>query len=95
MKNFFSKKVFSLKSYGTPGGPGSASPGWTVAFSKVVDNFAHLVLPLRFAKMCQLAKRFNCLLISMEQWRAGGNEKDRLRKRESNERSELSKSIIY
>lgn len=47
-----------------------------MAFSKVPGKFAHLVLPLGFAKRCQLAKRFNCLLIRMEQLRAGGNEKD-------------------
>lgn len=61
---------------------------------KVADKFAHLVLLLGFAKMCQLAKRFNCLLISMEQLRAGVNEKDRLRERESNGRSELSNQLF-
>lgn len=65
-----------------------------MAFWKAADNFAHLGLPLGYAKMCQLARRFNCLLIRMEQWRAGGNERDRLRERESNERSELSNQLF-
>ena len=68
---------------------GQGVRGWTVAFSKVTVNFAHLLLQCSFPKMCQLTKRLNCLLISREQLRAAGNEEDRLGERESNERREL------
>lgn len=71
---FFLEKVFSLKSYCTPWGGGGDRGQRAQSGRQLPDNAVHPALQLSFAKTCQAAKRFNCLLISMEPWRAGGSE---------------------
>lgn len=71
---FFKKKFSPSKAIVHLGDPGPVSTAWAAAFSQLADNFAHPMLQFGFSKTCHLAKRFYCLLISMEQWRAEGSE---------------------
>jgi hypothetical protein len=64
-KNFFLRKSFlpkkTLYSVGSMG---------TELSPQFAGNVAHQLLGVGFSKTCQFAKRFNCLLISMEQLEA-------------------------
>lgn len=64
-------------------------------FLQVADNLTHPLLPLSSSRTCQLAKRFNCLLISMEQWRAGENEEGPTEGKRKQWKKWIKWSIIY